>query len=241
MGTHFTPAAMKFLRGLKRNNDRTWFEARRSVYEQELKAPMLALIEEINHGMESFAPDHLRPAPKAMMRIYRDTRFSSDKRPYKHHVAAWWSRHGLEKTSGGGYYVHIAPDELLIAAGAYMPERDQLLAIRRWMSEHHEEFRKRMKQALRPQRGEVAPLQAEDGQMLSRMPKGFAPDDAAGELLRAKSWGVRQTLPGEAALEPSLAKQILAGFKRATPVVDALNEAILGAKKTPAVSLNRLF
>src|SRR5580698_8749346 len=86
---YFSKEALKFLRGLKRNNDREWFEARRSIYEQELKRPMLAVIERVTDAMAEFAPAHVRPAKKSMMRIYRDTRFSADKTPYKTHVAAW--------------------------------------------------------------------------------------------------------------------------------------------------------
>src|ERR1700755_1894744 len=131
--------AMKFLRGLKRNNDREWFEARRAVFERELKKPMLAIIERVTDAMTEFAPAHVRPAQKIMMRIYRDTRFSADKTPYKTHVSAWWTRTGLEKTSGGGYYFHISPAEVLVAAGIYMPEREQLLAIRMQLLEYHKE------------------------------------------------------------------------------------------------------
>ena len=101
---------MKFLKGLKRNNDREWFNARKDVYETELKAPMLALIGEINGGLAGFAPVHVRPPEKCMMRIYRDIRFSNDKRPYKTHMAAWWARQGMEKTSGGGFYLHVSAD-----------------------------------------------------------------------------------------------------------------------------------
>ena len=126
---YFREAGLRFLRSLRRNNRREWFEAHRPEFERELKQPMLALIETVNGAMEGFAPAHVRPAQKCMMRIYRDIRFSSDKRPYKSHISAWWSRAGLEKTSGGGYYMHISPDEVLIAAGVYMPEREQLLAI----------------------------------------------------------------------------------------------------------------
>ncbi len=102
MGTYFSGDALKFLRGLKKNNDREWFGERKDVYEKQLKAPMLALIDDVNHAMLEFAPEHVRPAQKIMMRIYRDIRFSKDKRPYKHHVSAWWVRDGLQKTSGGG-------------------------------------------------------------------------------------------------------------------------------------------
>ena len=138
---YFREAGLKFLRTLKRNNRREWFEAHKPEFERELKQPMLALIETVNKAMEAFAPGHLRPPQKCMMRIYRDIRFSSDKRPYKSHISAWWSREGLEKTSGGGYYMHISPEEVLVAAGVYMPEREQLLAIRQHLLVHHAEVR----------------------------------------------------------------------------------------------------
>ena len=149
MATHFTPEALKFLRGLARNNDRTWFDPRKPIYEREVKAPMLALIGEINDAFVSFAPDHIREPRKAMMRIYRDTRFDASRghpaRPYKTNVAAWWVARGLEKTSGAGFYFHVSAKETVIAAGAYMPEKDQLAAIRHWLLDHHEEFRTLLK------------------------------------------------------------------------------------------------
>jgi len=241
MNTHFTPAALKFLRGLKKNNDRAWFEARRDLYEHELKAPMLALIDGVNHAMAEFAPSHVRPAPKIMMRIYRDTRFSADKRPYKHHIAAWWAKQGMEKTSGGGYYLHISPEEVHISAGCYMPQREQLAAIRRWMAEHHEEFRALRKKILKPRKGERAPMTIVSSHELTRMPKGFPAGHPADELARAQTWGVQQILPGEIALEPALQRTIVAGFQRAAPLVDALNHAIEGEPRRPLTSLNRLF
>ncbi len=109
MATYFSDEALKFLRGLKRNNDRVWFEARRGVFEKELKEPMLKLIGEINEAMVEFAPMHVGPPQKIMMRIYRDIRFSKNKQPYKTHVSAWWVRDGLQKTSGAGFYFHYDP------------------------------------------------------------------------------------------------------------------------------------
>ena len=88
---------------------------------------------------------HVRPPQKIIMRIYRDIRFSKDKRPYKTHVSAWWVRDGLQKTSGAGFYFSVNPEEVVIAAGVYMPEREQLLAIRRYLADHHAEFRAVMK------------------------------------------------------------------------------------------------
>jgi uncharacterized protein (TIGR02453 family) len=111
MGIRFSSEGLKFLKGLARHNDREWFGARKDVFERELKAPMLGLIEEINHALEGFAPEYVRPPQKAMMRIYRDTRFSADKTPYKTQVSAWWSRQGLEKTSGAGFYLSLCRRE----------------------------------------------------------------------------------------------------------------------------------
>src|SRR5438270_4817031 len=141
MPTHFTPEAMKLLRGLARNNDREWFAARKDVFEREVKEPMLAVIGEVNDALAGFAPEHIREPREAMFRIYRDTRFSEDKRPYKTHVAAWWVRRGMEKTSGAGFYFHVSAKEVTVAAGAYMPTPEQLLAIRRHILEHHAELR----------------------------------------------------------------------------------------------------
>ena len=230
MATHFTPEAMKFLRGLARNNDRVWFEERRPVYELALKAPMLALVEEVSAAMEGFAPEHVRPPHKITMRIYRDIRFSKNKLPYKTHLAAWWARRGMEKTSGGGFYLQVSPQEVMVAAGVYMPEREQLLMLRRWMSENHESYRAKVKM-LTKARG--AGFEDIDSQALTRMPKGFAGDDPADELVRAKNWGVRASMPAELALEPALAREIVRRFKLAAPVVEMLNGAILNSGDVP--------
>ncbi|QMV18777.1 TIGR02453 family protein [Granulicella sp. 5B5] len=218
----FTEETMKFLRGLKKNNDREWFEARRDVYERALKAPMLAFVEAINAKLVEFAPEHVRPANKITMRIYRDTRFSKNKAPYKTQLPAWWARRGMEKTSGGGYYMHINPQEVLVAAGVYMPEREQLLKIRTWMAENHAAYRKLLKTAMK---GHGLSLSGDDA--LTRMPKGFAAEHPADELLRAKNWGVSVRLPAELALQPTLLSEVVKRMKAATPVVEALNGAIL--------------
>jgi uncharacterized protein (TIGR02453 family) len=224
----FNPESLKFLRDLKRHNDRAWFEPRKPVYESSLKAPMLALIDRINQGLLGFAPEYVRPPQKAMMRIYRDVRFSTDKRPYKTNVAAWWARAGLEKTSGGGFYFELNAAAVTIAAGVYMPQREQLAAIRHFLSaaggNRHGALRK-----ILADRKLQAVLQPFDGLRLTRAPKGFSPDDAAIDLLLCRQWGVSATLPAESALKPGFAKQITDRFKRALPLVELLNEPLLAA------------
>jgi uncharacterized protein (TIGR02453 family) len=225
MPTHFTPEALKFLRGLKRHNDRDWFEPRKAIYERELKAPMLALIEEVNQALAAFAPDHVRPPHKSLFRIYRDTRFSSDKRPYKTHIAAWWVHAGMEKTSGAGFYFSISSTETVIAAGAYMPTPEQLLAIRRYLLDHHAELRSLLAgRRLRAAMSEV------EGNRLTRPPRGFSADSPAIDLLLCRQWGVSATLPADSATQPTLLHDITSRFALAAPIVHLLNRAISSAK-----------
>jgi uncharacterized protein (TIGR02453 family) len=218
---HLHPEGLKFLRGLARNNDREWFNERKAVYEAELKEPMLAIIRKISDAMTVFAPNHVRPAEKSLFRIYRDTRFSNNKLPYKTHVAAWWSHTGMEKTSGAGYYFQVSPKGVVIAAGAYMPEKEQLAAIRHWLLENHVAFRKVLN---KPAVKKI--FQEFEGDALTRPPKGFPPDHPAMDLIKQKQWGLSTTLPAEAALETGFAQTVIKHFKLLTPMVDALNTPI---------------
>ena len=229
---HLRKEGIAFLRAMIRANNgdpvvaREWFQGKKAVYEAELKEPMLAIIRHITDAMPDFAPDHVRPAEKSFFRIYRDTRFSNDKRPYKDHVAAWWSHTALEKTSGAGFYFHVSPKEVVVAAGAYMPEKDQLAAIRHWLVESHAEFRKLLDKPAVKKAFTVF-----EGNALSRPPKGF-PSELNGkphpalDLIRCRQWGLSATLPVEAALETGFAKGIARHFKLAAPLVAALNTPI---------------
>lgn len=222
---HYSAEALRFMRSLKRNNDREWFNPRKSLYEQHVKAPTYALINAINEAMLRFSPDYIHPPQKVAMRIYRDIRFSADKRPYKRNQGAWWARSGLEKTSGGGFYFHIGPDEFVIAAGVYMPERDQLLAIRRHLEVHHQELRRILASK------KLTSLMSDfDGQKLTRAPKGFPPDSPAMDLLLCRQWGVAAHLPPETATSPTLLKEILKRFEAAAPMVDLLNAPLIASK-----------
>lgn len=229
---------MRFLRGLIKNNDREWFEQRRAVYERAVKTPLLALVEEINAELALFGSEYVRPPHKVAMRIYRDIRFSPDKRPYKRHISAWWARRGLEKGSGAGFYLQIGPLGSFIAAGMYAPEREALLALRRWFAENHESYRKALAPLLRA-RGRLPAMSVVDPAALTRSPKGFAPDHPASELLRARNWGVSAPLSAEEVLQPGLGATIVAQIRRAAPLIDLLNEPLV--KPSKAAAHERLF
>src|SRR5690242_15239335 len=107
----FPPEAITFFRGLTRNNNRDWFLPRKELFEDKVKTPMMALAEAINAELAKFAPAYITDPKKSVYRIYRDTRFSSDKSPYKTHLAARFPRHG-DKQSGAGLYFSLSSKQL---------------------------------------------------------------------------------------------------------------------------------
>ncbi len=235
--TLFTPETLRFLRGLKRNNRREWFEERRSIYEQSLKLPMLALIEQLNHGMLDYAPAPRPPRRQKLSSASTATRASPPTRSLTRPIRARGGRtRALAKTSGGGYYLHISDTELVIAAGVYMPQKDQLLAIRRHLLEHHAEWKR-----LITSRALLRSFAVHDPMALSRPPKGFPPDHPAIEWIKWRQWGVTAHLPAEQALRPDLLRQIEKRFRLAAPLVDFLNAPLTRAQPLRTVKLNALF
>ncbi len=221
----FSEDALKFLRSLKRNNRREWFQPRKEIFDSQLRDPMLALIEQVNARLIDIAPAHVTEPKKALFRIYRDTRFSANKAPYKTHIAAWFPNRAVGDKSAGGFYFHISGEEAVAAGGCYMPPPDQLRVIRTHLLEHHERFR--LLAAAKP----VKKLLQYEGEALSRDPKGFPKDHPAADLIRQKQWGWHATHPAALALTPKLLPMIAECFAALAPLVAFLNEPFAGAKK----------
>ncbi len=224
----FPPEALKFLRSLERNNRREWFQPRKEVFEAKLKAPMMDLVEAINAELPAFAPEHINDPKQAIYRIYRDTRFSPDKTPYKTHLAAIFPRRGQGKHSSAGFYIHLSAQSFGIAAGVYMPGLEELFALRSWIAQHHESLRKA---ALGPEKlmGKL------HGDELSRVPKGFDPKHPASDLIRMKSWLYWVELDAKLAESPKLLGEILKRLRAAAPVVDMLNAGLMKKRSASAL------
>ncbi len=217
--TGFPKEAMTFLRVLKRNNNREWFQPRKQEYEEKVKAPMAAMVSAINEPLGRFAPDYVTDPRKAIFRIYRDTRFSPDKTPYKTHIAASFTRRGLERGASAGLYFSVSPEEIEVAGGIYMPGREELLAVRNHLADHHKRFRLILKnRQLRTLVGDLW------GEQLSRAPKGFPPDHPAADLLRYKHWVVYVLLDPALATTPDFLPEVVKRFRAMTPLVEFLNE-----------------
>jgi uncharacterized protein (TIGR02453 family) len=228
----FPGEGMKFLRSLSRNNRREWFQPRKDIYDQQVKAPMRELVMAVTAEMMRFAPDYVTEPDKAIYRIYRDTRFSKDKTPYKTHIAAVFPRRGLAKHGGAGFYFSVSPAEIEVASGVYMPGPDELRGIRNHLAASHEEFKKLIRsRTLRTLMGEM------HGEQLSRVPKGFPADHPAAELLRYKQWLFYVTLPPALATTSNLVGEIVSRLRAVTPVTDFLNAPLIAAARKPGMTM----
>ena len=212
----FPPEAIAFLRAIKRNNRREWFQPRKHLFETHVKAPMVGLVDALNRRMVKFAPDYINDPNKAIYRFYRDTRFSADKSPYKDHIAAIFPRRGHAKHVSAGFYVSVSHEGVEVAGGIYMPGPPELLAIRNWLAEHHDKF---LKAALGPEKwmGKL------HGASLHRVPKGFSAGHAAADLLKMKQWLYYTVLDPSLATSPKLIGEVSKRFEAMTPVMDLLN------------------
>ena len=224
MGPHFSEQTFDFLEELEHRNNREWFQEHKPVYETELKAPMLEVIDAINDRLGDFAPDYRRPAPKAMLRIYRDVRFSNDKTPYKTHLAASWPKQGMEKAGGAGFFLQVGVHGVMVAGGAYSPGPAQLKVIREYLLDHHKDLRAVLADAAST--GYTEPF---DGRPLLRAPRGFPAEHPAGDLLRVRSWAQFALLPGNSALQDDFVDTVVERFRALAAFVDLLNVVLPAA------------
>ena len=222
----FPQEGLKFLRTLKRNNNREWFMAHKGTYEVAVKQSMEALIQALAEDFRRFAPELVASPKTSMYRIYRDTRFSKDKSPYKTHVAAFFPTKGLDKHRGAGLYFHIAPGEVLIGGGVYMPLPEDLNEIRRHIAANLEDLIAIVEgRAFRKLFGELS------GERLQRVPRGFPADHPAVEYLKMRQFLAGRRLDPGVATSGGFYKTLLEAFHGMMPLIRFLNEPILRAQR----------
>jgi len=222
----FPKEGLQFLQLLKRNNNREWFQKHKGNYEKHVKQPMAHLIEALHAEFQEFAPEMIASPKVSAYRIHRDTRFSKDKSPYKTHVAAVFPRSGLGKHGGAGFYVHIAPDELLIGGGLYMPLPEDLNAVRGHIFENPKAFLRIVENAaFRRNFGTV------EGEKLMRVPRGFPSDSVVAEYLKHKQFLASRNFPPKHATAPAFYKNLIETFQAMLPLIRFLNEPIMRARR----------
>ena len=226
----FSPTALAFFKALSFHQDREWFHENKALYEDEVKAPMLNLLEVLSERFEK-AGIPLRGDKRGMFRIHRDVRFAKDKRPYQTHASAVLTPSGT-KGDPGLVYVHISPDGLsswadgqqgsFVAAGFHQPDKDVLTAVRAYMRKDPERFLE-MEAKLNK-----AKLKLGTSNQLTRVPRGF--EDMKGSpvesALRLKGLIVEEPLAESVVTGPKLVDAIVKFAQRARPVLDFGWEAI---------------
>lgn len=225
----FRPRALTFLRQLKRNNRREWFQGHRDEYEGEVLGPLRALVEEMDVRFGSFAAEFHGDPKRSIFRIHRDVRFSKDKSPYKTHAAAWFSHrnasHGVgSETHGGGagFYVHIEPGASMVAGGIWMPPRPTLNRLRDSIAARPALFAKSMAAPAFKRRFGALSTEA----MLKRLPRGFDPGHPAEPWLRYQSFTVHAMLEDADVVDRRLADRVQRDFTTMLPFVRWLNDAL---------------
>ena len=225
----FSPASLRFLRALARNNDRLWFEAHRSEYESLVQGPMRELVDEMDVRLAHLAPEIVGERKRSIFRIHRDVRFSEDKSPYKTQAACWFfhrdasHRVGQESHGGGaGFYFQLAPGNSFSGGGIWMPPREALARLRDAIAERPAAFARTVKAPDVERR--FGGLDADS--VLRRVPRGYPPDHRAAAWLKHRSFTLGRAFTDRDVVIPRLVDLLVDDFALMLPLVRWLNSAL---------------
>lgn len=212
---------IKFLKELKKNNNREWFDVNRKLYENA-KADFLNLVNEVLHEMQLKDSSLQGLEPKqCVFRINRDVRFSKDKSPYKSNMGASFNKGG-KKSMLAGYYFQLEPGGSFIAGGIWMPPAAELKKVRQEIDYNFDEFQKIISsKKFVAQFGDIDKTQA-----LVRPPKGYDEANEAIDYLKLKSFIAHLPVEDETLTQKDLVKKIVAAFDAMQPLIHFLNRGI---------------
>jgi uncharacterized protein (TIGR02453 family) len=214
---HFDGSLFAFLRELRENNRREWFQARKARYEAEVRDPFLRFITDLAPGLRKVNPQLLadpRPVGGSLFRIYRDTRFSKDKTPYKTHASAYFTIRGEEDVPSPGFYLHLEPGASFAAAGLWRPSTEALARVRTAIGKRPVDWKKAK-----------ARLTIE-GESLLRPPRGFPPEHPLIEDLKRKDFVTSRKLTDAEVTGPRFLATYLASCRTMSPLVAFLARAV---------------
>ena len=218
----------KFFRDLKKNNDRAWFEANKDRYKKIVVAPIqdfiVALAPKLAKVSDQIQCDP-RPNGGSMFRIYRDTRFSKDKSPYKVAAGIQFRHVHAKDFRAPGYYLHLAPGEVFFGGGMYMPEPPALLAVRQAIAADPVAWKKaRDAASVKRAFGGLSEFET-----LTKAPRGFAPDHPMIADIKRRSFFASMDLSETEAGAPAFVAKVAKAYGDAAPLMNFLCNAV-GAK-----------
>ena len=219
----FSKDLLKFLRQLQKNNNREWFQANKSRYETDVLAPALEFIESMQSPFKKISP-YFRVIPKRMggslMRVYRDTRFSKDKTPYKTNVGIHFRHEAGKDVHAPGFYFHIDPKEVFLGAGVWHPDNTSLRKIRNWIVEESASWKRITRNK------KLNSTFTREGDSLKRPPRDFDPDHPLIEDLKKKDHVLVTTLTHSELQDKDIVKNVASLFKQTKPYVRFLCDAL---------------
>ncbi len=214
------PATLKFLKDLKRNNNKPWFDKNRKQYDTA-REDFIALVEQVIKEIGAFDPAIAAlEAKRCVFRINRDVRFSKNKDPYKNNMAGYFNKDG-KNGPGAGYYMHIEPGHSFVAGGIWMPEPPVLAGIRQEIDYNFDDWKKIVEsKTFRKQFAKGL-----EGESLSRPPKGYDDQNPAIGYIKRKSFVVTRPFTDADVQGKSFVKEISKTFQSMKPLVDFINLA----------------
>ena len=220
---HFTPALFDFLEELAANNRRDWFQANKDRYRRDVQDPMVQFVADYEDRLHSISP-HMVADPRrsggSVFRIYRDVRFSKDKRPYKTNSGIHFRHEVGREVHGPGLYLHLEPDNVFAGAGLWKPNGATALKIRTAITEHPQQWEKIVG-------GEdfVARFDLE-GEMLKRAPRGFDAAHPHIEYLKLKSFVAMTPFTEDETCSPGFMDLYEEACRVAAPLTGFLTTAV---------------
>lgn len=221
--THFKHELFHFLEELKSNNRREWFEENRARYEREVREPLIAFIMDFAPRLKAISTKFIanpRPIGGSMFRIYRDVRFSPDKRPYKTHAAARFPHVMSRDVHAPGFYLHLEPGNVFFGAGIWHPDPPTLSQIRDFMVANPRSWKKSINDARFRERWALK------GESLTRPPKGYDSAHPLIEDLKRKDFIAIAGFSEADALSPSFMERFTESCDAASPLMKFLTKAL---------------
>lgn len=211
-------ATFQFLKELSTHNNRDWFNANKPRY-TAAHENMIAFADHLLLEMNKHDNIETHSGKESLMRIYRDTRFSKDKTPYKTYFSGSFKR--ATKKLRGGYYFEIGPGQTLAAGGFFSPNPQDLHKIRKDIDYNYKDWKK-----ILANKGLVKTFGVMQGETVATAPKGFSKDNPAIELLRHKQFYFQRTFTDAEVLDKSFLKELNHTFKTLRPYFDYMSEML---------------
>jgi len=217
-------STIKFLKDLKKNNNKPWFDKNRKIYETA-KADFAGFIQSVidQHGKKDHSIKNL-VAKDCMFRINRDIRFSKDKSPYKSNFGASINKGGKKAMNSAGYYFHLEPGSCFAGGGIYMPMPDELKKVRQEIDYNFAAFKKII--GSKKFKSVYGDLDKSAEFLLSRVPKGYEPGNPAAEYLKLKSYIAMVKISDGVLTSKDLVKKTVEAFEALQPLCLFISNSI---------------